>query len=123
MSFSSFIIVIFLAFVFATLGVLYIRKIHKDTHRRREEKKNLLLRIETLRLPKMLKSLGISFANYFYKVPFEEIKECVIRCETCKSTDLCDEKLRTTELNPSDIDFCPNQEHLSQFSRAKNVPG
>ena len=123
MPFTSFIVVIFLALAFAVLGVIYIRKIHKNTHRRREIRKNLLHRIESLRLPRMQKALGIGFSNYFYKAPIKEIEECVILCETCLLTELCDEKLRIPELNPCDIDFCPNQEHLSQFSRAKRIPG
>ncbi len=121
MAFSSFFIVILIASIFFVLGVLFMRKIHNNTHQRREMRAILLKRIEILRLPKMLQALGISFSNYFYKVSVDEIDKCVTCCETCSSPDLCDEKRKLPELNPSDIDFCPNQKHLSKFSRANRI--
>ncbi|MCK4708628.1 MAG: hypothetical protein KAU21_08430 [Gammaproteobacteria bacterium] len=121
MAFSSYFIVIFIASIFFVLGVLFISKIHKNTHHRREMREILLKRIEILRLPKMLQALGISFANYFFKVSVDEIDKCVTHCEICSSPDLCDEKLKLPELNPSDIDFCPCQQHLSKFSRANRI--
>lgn len=121
MSLSSYIVVMFIAFSIVILGMLYIRKVHKDTARRREIRKSILVRIESSRLPKILQAMGIGFANYFYKVPIEEINKCVDNCDICISTDLCDEKVKFPELNPDDVDFCPNQQHLSQFSRAKRI--
>ncbi len=121
MAFSSFFIVILIASIFFGLGVLFIRKVHKNTYQRREMRGILLKRIEILRLPKMLQTLGISFANYFYKVSVDEIDKCVTHCEKCSSYELCDEKLKLPELNPSDIAFCPNQQHLRKFSRENRI--
>ncbi len=121
MTFSSFIIVIFLALIGAISGVLYIRKTHKNTLQKRETRKQLLERAKFLPLPKMLQALGIGLGNYFYKVPLDEIDQCITHCETCSTIDQCHEKLKIPELNPGDIEFCSNKEHLSQFSRENRI--
>lgn len=121
MALSSYSIVISVASITFVLGVLFIRKIHKNSHQRREMRKILIKRLENLRLPKMLQALGINFTNYFYKVSVDEIDKCITHCEKCSSTDLCDKKLKIPELNPGDIDFCASQQHLSQFSRENRV--
>lgn len=123
MTISSYFIVICTAGLLFVSGVLIMRKIHKNTQKRREMRKILLSRIETLRLPKMLQALGISFSNYFFKVSVDEIDKCITHCEECPSTELCDKKLKLPELNPGDIDFCNSQEHLSKFSRENRIKG
>jgi hypothetical protein len=121
MTFSSFNFTVFVAITLTALGVVYIRKIQQTTQQRREKRTQLRQRIESLHLPKILQALGIGFGNYLYKVPLDEIDECVSICEDCPSVVLCDETLMIPELNPDDIDFCPNQQHLSQFSRASKI--
>ncbi len=121
MTISSYFIVILTAGILFVSGVFFMRKVHKNTHERREMRKILLSRIETLRLPGMLQALGINFANYFFKVSVDEIDKCISNCEKCSSTDLCNEKLKLPELNPGDIDFCASQQHLSKFSRENRI--
>jgi hypothetical protein len=123
MTLSSFNFAVLVAITLTVIGVLYIRKIQQTTQQRREKRTQLRQRIESLHLPKILQALGIGFGNYLYKVPIEEIDECVSLCEDCSSVVLCGETLMTSELNPDDIAFCPNQQHLSQFSRASRIQG
>jgi positive regulator of sigma E activity len=121
--FSSYSVVIFTAGVVFVFGVLFMRKIHKNTHDRREMRKILLKRIESLPLPKMLQALGISFTDYFYKVSVDDIDKSISNCEKCSSTEICNKKLKLPELNPGDIDFCASRQHLSKFSRESRVKG
>ena len=123
MTFSSFMVVMLSAIFVAIFGMFYVRKIHIETHKKREDRKVLVRRIESTRMPRMMQALGIGFGNYFYKVPLKEIDEVISHCETCASTQQCDENLKIPELNPSDIDYCPSQTHLSQYSRAKRIQG
>ncbi len=123
MIFSSFNFVVLIAFTLALLGAMYIRRVQQSSQQRREMRIQLRQRIESLHLPKILQALGIGFGNYLYKVPLDKIDECVSRCETCSSNIQCDQTLMTPELNPDDIDFCPNQQHLSQYSRSSRIHG
>lgn len=123
MNFSSFFLVISLAGIVFIVGIYLIKKSHRDTQKKRVMRQVLLMRIEKLRLPRMLQALGINLTNYLYTVPVDQIDQCATNCEQCESTDLCDEKLKIPELNPGDIDFCASQQHLSQYSREKRIKG
>jgi len=123
MLFSSYSVVIFTTGIIFILGVLFIRKIHKNTPDRREMRKILLSRIESLPLPKMLQALGISFTDYFYKVSVDAIDKSISNCEKCSSTEICNEKLKLPELNPGDIEFCASQQYLSKLSRETRIKG
>jgi len=123
MSFTSYSFVIFTAGIIFIFGVLFVRKVHKNTHDRREMRKILLKRIETLPLPKMLQALGISFTDYFYKESVDAIDKSISNCEKCSSTESCTEKLKFPELNPGDIEFCPSQQYLKKLSRENRIKG
>ncbi len=103
--------------------MIFIRKSHSDTQKIRDQRRDLLFRMESLRLPKMLQALGIGFSKYFYSVSIDDIEKCVIQCESCETIDQCDVKLKIPELNPEDVAFCPSKDHLSEFSRAKRIRG
>ena len=121
MTITSFLYVLLTAFILAILGMLYVRSIHKSTLASREKKKELIHKAEHLRLHRMMKALGIGLGGYFYKVPLKEIEKNLAECETCPSTNLCDEKLKIPELNPSDVEFCPSLEQLTPFSRESRI--
>ncbi len=123
MSFSSYSFVMVTAGIIFISGVVFMRKIHKNTHDRREMRKILLNRIESLPLPKMLQALGISFTNYFYKVSIDVVDKSISNCEKCSSTEICKEKLKLPELNPGDIEFCASQSILSKLSREYRIKG
>lgn len=120
MTIPSFFIVIPTAFFVAILGVLLVRMSHQKTQAKRQLRKVLLTRIKSQPLPKLVQALGISFHQYFYTVPFEKIAKSVQRCETCASTYRCETKLADPNLYLSDMDFCQNKKHLSQFFQQKD---
>jgi hypothetical protein len=73
-------------------------------------------RVESLRMSKMLKALGLDFSQYLYTVPLHKINDSMNKCESCHTTDICDNKLQQGHIEPDQIDFCPNHECLGKFS-------
>ncbi len=121
MTITSFLFALFAAFILAILGMLYVRSVHKNTLARRLKRKELIRKVEHLRLHRMMKALGVGLGSYFYRVPLKEIEKNIAGCESCSSTDLCDEKLKIPELNPGDVEFCPSLEQLEPFSRESRI--
>ena len=107
------------AFAIAVIGIVYVRKAHSDTLRRREIRRKLLKQVESLPLPRMMKALGIG--RFFHQLPLDTIEEAITHCETCTTREECARKLKMPELNPEDVEFCKNQHHLKQFSRAYRI--
>ncbi len=123
MAFSSFLIVVLIAFCLGIIGVISVKRSQSKTQELREKRRELIQRSEAINLPKMLQALGIGVGRYFYKVPPGDIEKSVENCESCESENDCNEKLRIPELNPDDVDFCPSRDQLSQYSRAKRIRG
>jgi hypothetical protein len=123
MAISSFLIVVLIALVLGIIGVVFIRKTQTKTLELRAQRRELIRRSEVVNLPRMLQALGIGIGRYFYQMPPKDIEQSVENCESCKSIDPCNQKLRIPELNPDDIGFCPSKENLSQFSRARRIRG
>jgi len=65
-----------------------------------------------LRLNKMLAALGINKTDYIYQTSVRDIKQQMVNCSDCESTDECDDKLSAAILNVTDIDFCNNEAEL-----------
>ena len=121
MTITSFVFVLLTAFIFAILGMLYVRSVQKNTLARREKRRELVHKVEYLRLHRIMKALGIGLGSYFYRVPLKEIEKTIAACESCPSTELCDEKLKIPELNPGDVKFCPSLEQLIPFCRESRI--
>lgn len=99
-----------LAFSFA---LLVKRNIQQGTLVREQ----LAKRVESLRMSKMLKALGLDFQGYLYRVPLSKINSSMKNCENCATTDQCDDMLQQPQIDPAQIDFCPNQACLTQFTQ------
>ena len=121
MDINIFIIVIALAFGGAAIGMLYIRQSHRRLMKNRTERRELIARSENLRLPKMLKALGIGMGQFFYKTRIDDLRDAIVMCENCPSADQCRQKTRMPELNPEDAQFCPNVKPLDSYSRARRI--
>lgn len=121
MSFSSFTLVMFCALAVAVVGVLYVRRTQLNALQLREIRKDLIKRAESQPLPRMLQALGIGIGRFLYRQPVDAIRHSIIHCETCATKNECGQKLKIPELNPEDVEFCKNQEYLSQFSRASRI--
>lgn len=121
MSFSSFTLVMLSVLAVAILGVFYVRKTHVNALQLREQRRELLKKVESQPLPRMLQALGIGIGRFFYQQPVQAIQESLTHCETCNTKIECEQKLRIPELNPEDVEFCKNKGFLSQFSRATRI--
>jgi hypothetical protein len=123
MSLSTFIAVMATAFVLALAGVVYIKVSHRNLLKKRTERRELMARAQKLQLPQMLQSLGIGIGRYFYKMPLPDLNDSIVLCENCSAAEQCKQKLRIPELNPEDVEFCPNLNYLDQHSRARRIRG
>lgn len=119
MSIFNYIILILLAVAFAVVGLGFILLITRNVKQGRVIREQLAERIESLRMSKMLKALGIDFSTYLHQVPLNRINESMNKCDDCPTIDRCDEKLQQDTITPEEIDFCPNQECLTKFTELK----
>ena len=103
------------------IGIFYVRRTHLAAIKLRNSRRDLLKKVESQPLPKMLQALGIGFGRFFYKLPVDAIQNSITHCETCTTKTECAQKLKIPELNPEDVEFCKNREYLSQFSRASRI--
>jgi 5-bromo-4-chloroindolyl phosphate hydrolysis protein len=74
-----------------------------------------------LRLNKMLSALGLSKTQYLYQTNVRDIHQQMKRCTDCTSTNECDEKLATPDVDMTEIDFCNNEENLKKIKRLQST--
>lgn len=104
---------------FIMLSLYFLLLITKNVKQGQVVRQKLAKRVETLRMTKMLSSLGLDFNQYLHSVPLSKVSESMGKCESCPTTEICDQKLKLDNLEIKDINFCPNQESLGQFSEQK----
>ena len=119
MAITSYIILIIIALAFTALALFFVLLISKNVREGKVMREQLEIRVESLRMSKMLRALGLDFSKYLYRVPLTKINHSMNNCETCDVTDQCDEKLKQPEIKPEEIDFCPNHECLGKFNEIK----
>ena len=123
MVYFSYFTFIVLGIVFSILALFFILLISKNMQQGKIVRQKIAQRVESLRMSKMLKALGLDFSQYLYTVPLHKINDSMNKCEQCPTTDICDEKLQQPHIEPEQIDFCPNHECLGKFSEmSKNSP-
>ncbi len=119
MSIFSYVIFTVLGLAFTLIGLFFILLIAKNVKQGKVVREQLAQRIESLRMSKMLKAMGLDFSKYLYDVPLSKINNSMNNCENCDSIKQCDEKLQQEVITPEEIDFCPNHECLGQFKELK----
>jgi len=75
----------------------------------------LLLRIQSLRLSKMLAYRGIDLTRYLYGEHTLDIKRNIFNCERCADLERCDQVLGGERDPGGDFSFCPNREYLAEL--------
>lgn len=73
-----------------------------------------------LRLSRMLNALGINKAAYIYQTSVKDIHQQMSSCSDCGNTDACDEKLSTTDVDASEIEFCNNEAKLKELKQQQS---
>ena len=86
------------------------RKFHRALHQE----------FDKLQLSNMLTTLGISKTDYIYQTSVKDIRQQMKLCSDCKSTDECDEKLASPNLDISAIGFCNNEANLKEIKQQQS---
>ena len=113
------LLMIALAFVVMTVGFLLV--ISKNVRQGMLFRQKLAARMRALRMDKMLSALGMDLSSYLHNVPASRVIESANRCQDCMATDECDDRLAAGAVATDAIDFCPNQDELSQFKQAESA--
>ncbi len=119
MIYFSYFAFIVLGVVFLVLALFFVVLISRNMKQGKVVRQRLAQRVESLRMSKMLKALGLDLTQYLYTVPITKINDSMNKCEHCPTTDVCDDNLQKGHLETDEIDFCPNHECLGKF---KNMP-
>jgi hypothetical protein len=119
MDIFSLIVAILLGFFVALLTVLLFTAIIFNMKKGRKYRQALAQKIQQLRLNRMLTALGIDPNVYLHDEQITDIHKHMERCEACENTEQCDEALSTNKLNPTEIDFCNNEQSLQKIAKAQ----
>lgn len=117
MEIINYIVLAILGIALTVVSLYFLILIANNVRQGRVVRKLLAERVESLRMSKMLHALGLDFNKYLHSVPLCQINESIGKCETCSTTDECDQKLKVDKVGIKDIGFCPNQECLGQFHK------
>ena len=79
-------------------------------------------RVGSLRLRKMLGSLGIDLSGYLHNRPVAEIEGHMRACQSCETQSTCDERLESNQKPIDDYSFCPNYESLKEVQTGLQPP-
>ncbi len=120
MAIISYLLLAILGMAFTLLSLYFLLLITKNVKQGRVVRQKLAKRVESLRMTKMLRRLGLDFNQYLHTVPLNKVSDSMGKCESCPTTEICDEKLKQESLEIQDIDFCPNQKCLGKFSTQKD---
>ncbi len=123
MGFFIFISVIGIAVILTAVSIYFTHRTHKKDLQKRDLRRYFADKLKDTPLPRMLQSLGIGGSSFIHRTPIDSIGECIKYCENCTETEQCKEKIKIPELNPEDIEFCPNKKFLSKFSRSQRIKG
>jgi len=116
----NYILLIVIALALFVLSIAFVLLITRNVRQGLVVRQQLARRVETLRMSKMLRALGLDFSAYLHTMPISKISDSMSKCENCDTLGQCDEQLKQEEIKPEDIDFCPNQDCLSKFSELQD---
>ena len=117
MAIISYILLTILAIAFPIVGLYFLILITGNVKQGLVVRQQLAKRVESLRMTEMLSRLGLDFDQYLHTVPLTKVSESMGKCESCPTTEACDQKLIEEKLEIIDIDFCPNQDCLGHFKQ------
>jgi hypothetical protein len=74
-----------------------------------------------LRLNNMLAALGINKTDYIYQTNVKDIHQQMKNCTDCTNTTECDEKVATSDIDITEIEFCNNEEELQKIKHQQST--
>ena len=72
-------------------------------------------RIHSLRLSKMLSTLGIDINEYLHRERSADIRRQMKSCAECENTETCDEQLENNANTIENISYCNNEQALKRL--------
>lgn len=102
------IIIVAVSFVIMLIGVT------RSFRQVRQYRRDVIRRIKSLRIDKMLSRAGISRARFLRKAQPSSVEKHLLFCKYCSTTDICDKYLEQGEDIPEHT-FCPNFRELTRY--------
>lgn len=72
----------------------------------------LLKKLSSLRLRRMIDSLGLDADRYLHSLPVTDLEQRMHHCGQCPEQPQCDERLAEGRNRIADVSFCPNLDSL-----------
>ena len=104
-------IVAFFLLLACVIGIGLFRSIMNSSRQGVNFREDLLERVQSVRMHKMLKALGINQQQYAYSHRVSDIEKHIYRCKQCANTEQCDRELASGVLKQAES-YCPNNSDL-----------
>jgi hypothetical protein len=85
-------------------------------------RRDLAVKLDRLRLGRMLAALGIDIDVYLNHERIVEIDQQMRRCAACTNTDTCDDNLRMGGIAADNIGYCNNEQSLQAMLKKQETP-
>ena len=92
MSILNNLILVLIGFAFVALMAGFFLVIANNMRQGRVFRGKVANHVESLRMGRMLAALGIDTSSYLHDVPVHQVNANLKNCESCTSTDACDDK-------------------------------
>ena len=86
-------------------------------------RQSLAVKVDQLRLSKMLNALGVDINTYLHTERMVDIQQQMNRCSACENTEKCDDQLSGGSISADEIGFCNNEQSLQEMTRDKHQTG
>ena len=104
----SLLIIVAVSFVIMLIGIT------RSFRHVRRYRRDVITRIKSLRIDKMLSRAGTSRTRFLRKAEPRSVEKHLLLCKYCNTTDVCDEYLQKGKDIPEDT-FCPNFRELTRY--------
>lgn len=111
MSFIQTSIIVFFLLLACLIGIGLFRSIMNSSKQGVKFRENLLARVQSVRMHKMLQALGINHQQYAYSHRVSDIEKHIDRCTHCANTEQCDSELASGAIKHAES-YCPNNSDL-----------
>ena len=105
------LIVVFFILLAIFIGIGLFRSIMHSSQQGVDFRENLLNRVKSVRMHKMLGALGIDEKQYTHSHRVNDIEKHINRCRQCANTEQCDSELESGVVKQAE-QYCPNNSDL-----------
>ena len=102
--------------IIGALGIYILFSMFTNMKYGRKYFEKLAVKLQSLRLNRMLSALGIDTKNYLATQRKIDIERHMRSCSNCKNTDECDKHLASGDIDADSISYCNNEKELQEIS-------